>query len=69
MAEHQQFFWYKRHAAWAAMLAVIAIAEEASVDWRSSFTPYQVSMILSKVLDKKVLDEWVELTAMKSDAD
>jgi hypothetical protein len=60
MLEHQSFFWYKRHAAWASLLTTIHIAEGAGADWRRLFTERQLSMIEEKVLDKEVLDYWLE---------
>ncbi|WP_430734199.1 hypothetical protein [Fodinisporobacter ferrooxydans] len=58
MMEHQQFFWYKRHAAWSALLTVVKIAGDLGVEWRQIFTPEQLTMIERRVLDKRVLDEW-----------
>jgi hypothetical protein len=60
MLEHQSFFWYKRHAAWASLLTTIRIAEGAGADWRSMFTERQLAMIDGRVLDKEVLDHWLE---------
>lgn len=60
MLEHQSFFWYKRHAAWASLLTTIRIAEGAGTNWRELFTEDQQAMIDHKVLDKKVLDHWLE---------
>lgn len=60
MIEHQPFFWYKRHAAWASLLTAIHIAEGAGADWRSLFTERQLAMIEGKILDKEVLDNWLE---------
>lgn len=62
MMEQQTFFWYKRHAAWAGLLMAVRIAEGAEADWTSLFTDKQQTMITAKVLDKKVLDEWLEVT-------
>lgn len=60
MMEHQSFFWYKRHAAWASLLTTIRIAEGAGANWRELFTDKQIAMINNKVLDKEVLDGWLE---------
>ena len=60
MHEHQSFFWYKRHAAWSALLTTLEIAEGSGADWRSLFNEKQLNMIDKKVLDKHVLDEWLE---------
>jgi hypothetical protein len=59
MMEHQSFFWYKRHAAWASLLTAIRIAEGAGQNWRELFTEKQVTMLEKKILDKHVLDEWL----------
>jgi hypothetical protein len=58
MMEHSQFFWYKRHAAWASLLTVVKIVSQMGIEWRDLFTPEQASMVEQKVLDKRVLDEW-----------
>src|ERR1700730_1184643 len=59
MLEHQSFFWYKRHAAWASLMTTLKIAEGAGADWKPLFTQKQLNMIDKKVLDKQVLDEWL----------
>ena len=60
MLEQQSFFWYKRHAAWAALLATLKVAEGAGVQWRELFNEKQLTMVDKKILDKAVLDEWLE---------
>jgi hypothetical protein len=60
MLEDPNFFWYKRHAAWANLLTTIHIAENEGADWRSLFKPLQQAMITNKVLNRKVLDFWLE---------
>lgn len=67
MMENQSFFWYKRHAAWASLLTAIRIADSAGANWRDLFTLKQLSMITNKVLDKQVLDEWLEMSKDESD--
>ncbi len=60
MLEQQSFFWYKRHAAWAALLSTLNIATGAEANWQELFTDKQLVMIEKKILDKTVLDEWLE---------
>jgi hypothetical protein len=67
MMEHQQFFWYKRHAAWSALITVVKIVQQLGFEWRDLFTPEQVQMIESKVLDKRVLDEWFGIDVKDSE--
>ena len=63
MMEDGTFFWYKRHATWASLLTTIKIAEGAGADWTPLFNETQARMISGKVLDKRVLDEWLGLEA------
>lgn len=67
MLENQSFFWYKRHAAWASLLTAVRIADSAGANWRDLFTLKQLSMITNQVLDKQVLDEWLEHSKDESD--
>lgn len=67
MMEQQSFFWYKRHAAWSSLLTTLRIAEGSQSNWRELFTEPQLEMINKKVLDKKVLDNWVETSDSESD--
>jgi hypothetical protein len=60
MLEQQSFFWYKRHAAWAALLATVKVAIGADVQWQELFSEKQLAMLEKKILDKTVLDEWLE---------
>lgn len=60
MVENQSFFWYKRHAAWASLLTIIKAAEGLDIEWQDLFTAKQIEMIEKKVLDKQVLDGWLE---------
>jgi hypothetical protein len=67
MLEDQSFFWYKRHAAWASLLTAVRIAEGLGQNWQDLFAEHQVRMIQGKVLDKKVLDEWLGIEANKAE--
>jgi hypothetical protein len=67
MLENQSFFWYKRHAAWASLLTAIRIADHAGENWRDLFTLKQLSMITNQILEKQVLDEWLEVSKDESD--
>lgn len=60
MLEQQSFFWYKRHAAWSSLLTTLKIAESAGANWQELFTDKQRSMVEKQILDKTVLDEWLE---------
>lgn len=60
MAEHPQFFWYKRYVAWSELLTVIDICENLSVEWKEQFSKLQVAYIQNRVMSGKVLDDWFE---------
>jgi hypothetical protein len=60
MAEHPQFFWYKRYVAWSELLTIVKISSELKVDWTELFTPKQVDYIVGRVLHGHVLDFWFE---------
>lgn len=60
MLEDPNFFWYKRHAAWSRLLMTIEIAEREGMEWRELFKPLQQAMVANKVLNRKVLDYWLE---------
>lgn len=65
MLENQTFFWYKRHAAWASLLTAVRIAEGAGADWKQLFSKRQQAMVVCKVLDKVVLDSWLETSDLE----
>lgn len=59
MLEDQTFFWYKRHAMWSSLQTAVKIADGLGQNWQEAFAERQVRMIQGRILDKKVLDEWL----------
>lgn len=59
MGDHPQFFWYKRYVAWTELLTFIKIANETNVEWKHLFSEKQIAFLEKKVLESKVLNEWM----------
>jgi len=68
MAEHPQFFWYKRYVAWAQLLTIVDICRDCGYDWTRHFTEQQAEYVNRRVMSAKVLDYWYENEIQPNDS-